>query len=65
MLLEFLAKRCDQLAILLVDRALPAKVVVVLGHREHPFPWDIPSTKNIFEEGNHLLIGLGPTKRHE
>ena len=36
---QFLADRRRELSILLVDRAYPAKVVVVLGDLEHPEIW--------------------------
>ena len=52
---QFLLQSRDQFPNLLVDRALAAEVVIVLGDCQHAFAPNIPSSQHVFEEWDHLF----------
>ena len=60
--LEFILQRQDQLAILFVDRALAAKLLIVLGNFQHSLVRDVLATQHIFQEGNDVGRLLGAAK---
>ena len=61
---EFYLQSGNQLAILRVDRTLPAEMAVMLGDREHSLPRHILSAKHIFEEGNDFVVRFRCTTGH-
>src|SRR5713101_9500515 len=65
MLLQLRPQRGNQLARLLIDRALALEVVIVLGHGQHAFARNVPSAQHVFQEGNHLFLRFRPTERDD
>ena len=56
---QFGLERGDQFASLIVDGALAAELVVVLGYFEHAFARDVPAAQHIFEERDDVFAALG------
>ncbi len=61
---EFALKAGDQRAILIVDRALAAEVIVMLGDFEHAFTRNVAAAQNVLEERDHV-VGLFRTAEGE
>ena len=45
----------DEGPILLVDRALAAEMIIMLGDREHPLPGDVLAPQDVFQERDDLF----------
>jgi len=52
----------NQIACLLVDRALASEVVIVLGYSEKTLARNILPPQYGFEEGNHVFPGFWPAE---
>ncbi len=52
---QLFAKPGDQRAVLIVDRALAAEVVIMLGDRQHPFPRHIAPAQHVLEKRNDVV----------
>ena len=52
----------DQLTVLVVDRTLPAKLVIVFCHLQHALSRDILAAKDIFQKRHDIRGLLGPPK---
>jgi hypothetical protein len=62
MLCQFTFQRCDQFSRPLVDRALAAEMVLMLGDGQHALARDIPSPQHVFEKRNHIFGRLWSTE---
>ena len=63
--IEFIPDRCQQGDVLLVDRALAAEVVVVLGHFKHALSRHVASAEDVFQKRNHVVGAVGAAERNE
>ena len=61
---KFSFQRRDQIASLLVNRALAPEMVVVFRHGQEPFSRNVFSAQHSFEEGNHLFSRLRASERN-
>ena len=59
------AQLFEQSSVLIVDGALAAEVIVVLGDRQHPFVRHILSAQNILKERNDILGLFRATKGNQ
>ena len=59
---KFFFEPRDQGAVLLVDRAFAAELIVVLGHGQHALARDIFAAEHVFQKRNHVLRALWPTE---
>ena len=59
---QFPLQRGDQLPILIVDRALAAEVVVVLGDFEHPLARHVAAAEHVFQKRQHVVRAVGPAE---
>src|SRR6185503_5845330 len=62
--LQLFFERRYQISILLIDRTHATEQFVVMRHLEHSLTRDVPTAQDVFEEGNHIVHSLRPTKRH-
>ena len=64
-LVELGAKRGQQRAVLAVDRAHAADLVVVLGDVDQPFPWHPATGGHILQKWHHVVGPFGTTEGDE
>ena len=62
---QFSAQGGDQRAVLVVDGALAAEAVIILGHLEHALARDVPSAQDVLEKRHHVLRLVGPAEREQ
>src|SRR5262252_6606358 len=55
---KFILDRRNQVARLLVDGTLSIEVVIVFGDGQHALAGNVASAKDVFEEGNHVIVTL-------
>ena len=62
---EFLLKRRDESAVLIIDWADAAEVLVMLGDFKHSFPRHGLAAENVFEKGHDLVGPLRSAERDD
>ena len=55
----------DQGPILVVDRALSAEVIVVLGGLRHSLPGNVPAAQHVLQERDDIFPLVGSTERND
>ena len=59
MLGQLALERRDQSPVLVVDRALAAEVLIVLGDFEHSLAGHVPPAEHVFEKRDHIVRAVG------
>ena len=62
---EFGPQGGEQCEILLVDRALAAEMMVVLGDFQHPLARHVSAAEHVLQERHHVIGAVGTAERHE
>ena len=53
----------DQVANLVVQRTLAAKMIIVIGHGQEPLARDVATPRDVFQKGDHVFAAL-PARRN-
>ena len=62
---KLFSKCSDQRAILVINRAATAQMVVMLGNFQHPFPRHVPATQHVLQKRQHVVGLIRTAKRND